>query len=150
MKRRLVLIGVMAVAVAVVIGASALSAPAYSGVSPAVIRYFKGMPPSVANPGGQQIGGKPKPSAAWAGPGTIYVMTWGSGSCPALPSTVKAAGGNLVVITTYQRATDGAAICTADLAVTTSVVRLPSRIDSTRPLTVRIDRATTHLEPRAR
>lgn len=39
--------------------------------------------------------------------------------------------------------------CTADMAATTSVVRLPAMLDSARSLAVQIDGVTTNLAPRS-
>jgi hypothetical protein len=77
-------------------------------------------------------------------------MTWGSGSCPKIPTSVEVSETNTVVIKTnehdFYRGDDA---CTADLAVTTSVVRLPSSVDAIRALVVQIDGTTTRLAPRA-
>lgn len=84
-----------------------------------------------------------------AGPRSIYVMTWGSGSCPKIPSSVEASGTDGVVIKTAEHDSyRGDTACTADLAVTTSVVRLPSSIDTTQALTAQIDGTNFRLAPR--
>jgi hypothetical protein len=76
-------------------------------------------------------------------------MTWGSGSCPKIPSSVEASGTDGVVIKTVEHDFyRGDTACTADLAVTTSVVRLPSSIDTTHALTAQIDGTNSRLAPR--
>ena len=116
-----------------------------SEVSSAVVDHFKGLPKGVQ----PRVGGGPDgelPWAAWAGPHTIYVMTWGSGSCPRIPTSVDARSAEVVVIRTVEHDfVQGDQACTADLAVTTSVVRVPARADAARSLQVKIDGTTTRL-----
>jgi hypothetical protein len=146
MTRRVELIRIAAVAVAAAITVGACSGPTHSHVSSAVTGHFKGVPPGLAVPAGQENPRTQKPWAAWAAPDSIYVMTWGSGSCPRIPSSVKAAEAGLVLISTAEHdfhSNDN--VCTADLAVTTSLVRLPSTVDATHALVVQIDGTSTHL-----
>lgn len=122
--------------------------PTHSHVSSAVTRHFKGLPKGVSVPDAQREGAS-KPWAAWAGPHSIYVMTWGSGSCPKIPTSVKVEDSDRIVASTvehdfYARDT----VCTADLAVTTSVVQLPSAVSDTKDLLVEIDGTATRLGPR--
>lgn len=135
-------------ALLLVIGISACVGSTPPQISPAVARHFKGLPKGTTIPGDRRA--EAKPWAAWAGKRTIYVMTWGSGSCPKLPSSVKAIDAGRVDIHTEAIVHDKDAVCTADLAVTTSVVRLPSTVATNRGLTIRIDRTTTHLAARER
>jgi hypothetical protein len=121
-----------------------------SHVSSAVTGHFKGLPDGVAVPTGRQDALNPKPWAVWAGPHSIYVMTWGSGSCPKVPTSVKAAGAHVVVIRTIEHDFfKGDTGCSGDLAVTTSVVRLSSDVHPRAALVVRIDGTTTRLAARA-
>lgn len=131
-----------------VIGFGGCAGPPPPQVSPAVTRHFKGLPQGMSIPKDRRDGSKPW--AAWAGQRTIYVMTWGSGSCPRLPTTVKAIDADQVTIHTEEIFYRKDAVCTADLAVTTSVVRLPSTVTAAHRLLVRIDRSTTHLPARQR
>jgi hypothetical protein len=130
---------------------SALSAcsgfgPTHSHVSSAVIGHFKGLPHSVTVPENRQRDPSEKPWAAWAGPRSIYVMTWGSSSCPNIPTSVDAAAVDLVFIRTVEHDFHpGDDACTEDMAVTTSLVRLPSSIDTTRALVVQIEDTKTRL-----
>ena len=118
-------------------------------VSSAVIRHFPGVPNahlmSECVPGPMPT---QKPCAAWAGADLLYVAAWGSGSCPPLPTSVAAPEADLVVIKTAPHDSHPQDTgCDADLGATTSVVRLPSNVDSTRPLTVRVDTTTLRLAP---
>ena len=144
MARRYQLIGLAAIGVVATM-ASACSGPGHSRVSSAVTRHFKGVPTGVSTAAVQQHLRTQKPWAAWAGSRSISVMTWGSGSCPSLPSSVEAAGADQVVVHTVVGPGD---VCTSDLAITTSVVRLPSRVDTRRVLVVQIDGTSTRLPAR--
>jgi hypothetical protein len=120
---------------------SACSASHQPQESPAAVTHFPGLPSGVTQPAELQ--------QAWAewgtAPGSIYVMTLGSSRCPQLPSSVRASGIDTVVIRTSMFNAGG--VCTNDLAVTTSVVRLPSAVSTAHPVRVIIDGATTHLSP---
>jgi hypothetical protein len=123
--------------------------PTHSHVSPAVVDHWKGLPKGFEVPTSQIGSRNQKPWAAWAGAHSIYVMTWGSGSCPLIPTSVDTEDSGRVVIETvahdFFRGDDA---CTADLGVTTSVVRLPDEFDTTDGVDVQIDGSTTHLSPR--
>lgn len=144
----------VALAAAALVVPSALAAcsgfgPTHSHVSPAVTGHFKGLPTGATASPHDRHARLEEPWAMWAMPGSIYVMTWGSGSCPNIPSTVDAVDANHVVIKTTEHdfyKTDNA--CTGDMAVTTSVVRLPSGLDTTRALVVQIDGSSTKLAAR--
>lgn len=137
-------------ALALVTGISACATPAHPEVSPAVTRHFKGLPKGTTIPRDRRTESKPKPWATWAGQRSVYVMTWGSGSCPKLPSSVRAIGANRVVIRTREISYQQDAVCTADLAVTTSVVRLPQTVATTHAVLIWIDGHTTRLPVRPR
>lgn len=135
-------------AVLSVVAALALAAcvynPAESHISSAVTNHFRGLPKGVTVPPGRWLPRHEKPWAMWSGPRSIYVMTWGSGSCPLIPATVKAADADHLVIKTvvhdFRKGDNG---CSSDLAVTTSVVRLPASLDTSRALVVQIDGTRT-------
>jgi hypothetical protein len=111
-------------------------------------RPLQGMPQGVQPPVGDGPDGA-LPWAAWAGPHTIYVMTWGSGSCPRIPTSVDARSAEVVVIRTVEHDfIQGDRACTADLAITTSVVRLPARAVAAPSLQVQMDGTTTRLRHR--
>lgn len=115
-----------------------------SGVSPAVVSYSKGLPPTVTfTPTDAR-----KPLAAWAGDHRIFVVAWGSGSCPPLPETVRADGPHQLTIKTKEHRARRDNACTSDLAATTSTVDLPNGIDTTTPLRVEVDGTVTVLAPR--
>ena len=128
------------VVLATTLGSCTGSGPAVSG---AVVTHVRGLPPSVTQVAPEST----KPVAAWAGPNQIYVVAYGSGSCPNLPTTVDADRHNGVVVKTHEQ-TFGAAACTADLGPTTSTVNLPRGIDDTKPVLVDIDGNITRLAPR--
>ena len=115
-------------------------------VSRAVVTHTLGGPPSLTARIVADVAAT-KPFAAWAGPHQIYVVAWGSGSCPHLPTLVYADRHNDVTVDTAEQSF-GADACTADLAPTTSTVSLPAGLDLSRPLRVRIDGTTTTLEAR--
>jgi hypothetical protein len=123
--------------------------PTESHLSPAVVDHFKGLPRGVAVPLSQRQGSFPRelrPWATWASAHTIFVMTWGSGSCPRIPTSVDLEGSDRIRISTVEH--DLYEGCTDDLAVTTSEVRLPSEISGTGGLLVDIDGTTTRLPAR--
>ena len=123
-------------AVAVVLGLSACSDSGDSKVATAVVTHAFGLPPGITKLSG---------GATWAQDHQICVTTYGSSSCPRLPTSVKAHGPHEVRIKTAEP--DGN--CTSDLGPTTSTVKLPAEIDDTAALTVSIDGTSTHLGPRA-
>ena len=68
----------------------------------------------------------------------LQVVTYGSSTCPVLPTDVTwdAAAGTLAITLTGPDATD---VCTMDLAPTTSVVALPDDAPDAAGLTVEVD-----------
>jgi hypothetical protein len=138
-------------AVAVVLGLSACSGSGDSKVATAVVTHVRGLPPGVTEPPGALAAGTPKPFATWAQSHEVYVTTWGSGSCPRLPTSVRAHGAQEVRIKTAENYLHkGDHACASDLSPSTSTVRLPSEIDVTAALTVNIDGTSTRLGPRSR
>lgn len=126
-------------------GSSRSSVPV---ASPLVVRHFLGVPNAHSTPRcSVDLRGTAPPCAAWAGAGSIYVTTWGSGSCPNIPISVRVAGRALLVIRTHDLVAPGTP-CTADLTATTSVLRLPTTIDATGSLAVQIDGIMRRLPPR--
>lgn len=79
----------------------------------------------------------------WDGARRLNITTYGSGSCPALPTAVRSKGEHQVVVRTTTR--EGA--CTADLSPTTSVIALPQGIDTSAAVSVDVDGAVTLLPP---
>src|ERR1700712_2232845 len=63
-------------------------------VAQAVVTYARGLPPSGAMPP-SAVRPRVEPWASvafWAGPRRIYVVTYGSSSCPRLPTSVRPDG----------------------------------------------------------
>ena len=151
MSRPAVVASVIAVVVAMLSGCATSSAPgaassaavttaaSTSGSAPtSSVSYTKGLPPGAA----------PNTTfdayAVWAEPGRLYVVTFGSSSCPKLPATVTVGNGNRLGVTT-KPTSDGP--CTMDIGPTTSVVDVPPGVDDSRPVEVSIDGVVSMLAP---
>jgi hypothetical protein len=120
--------------------ANSCTAPTETHVSSAVVRHFGGWPHDVTLLGAPGPRNDPNPRAAWAGPGRVYVLTYGSSSCPSIPTSVNAHDAHQLVIKTVEHdlyEQDDA--CTADLGPTTSVVEIPEEIDEHHAVLVEID-----------
>lgn len=82
-------------------------------------------------------------AAAWGPDGQILVMTFGSSSCPRLPTVVELVDSHTLKISTaalLPPADPGvAAACTADAAPTTSAVAIPAGLDVASAVTVVFD-----------
>jgi len=87
--------------------------------------------------------------AAWTDvPNLFYLVTWGSSSCPDLPEP-QARTSNSKITVRLRRGYWNA--CTADLVPTTSIVAVPDGVDSSQPISVRIENTDPFiLEPRER
>jgi len=114
-------------------------------ISKAVTTYARGMPPGVKV--FHLMTAAPKPIVAREGTDKVYVTTWGSGSCPELPTQVRAEGPHRLVVKTRQHLPKGATVCTADLGPTTSTIQLPSKIDIAAPITVEVNGTVLTLDP---
>jgi hypothetical protein len=80
---------------------------------------------------------------------SIYLITWGSSTCPLVPAKVFAAGSQRIVIRTVDDdLVAGNTACADDLAATTSVVRVPSSIDPSRTMEITVDGNRLHLPVR--
>lgn len=80
-------------------------------------------------------------------PHLLYVVTWGSSSCPTLaePQATIAQGDIFVGV----RARNANAPCTRDWAPTTSIVAVPAEVDPSQPTTIRLgDLGTSVVPPR--
>jgi hypothetical protein len=136
------------VLVAAVLALTACSGSPHAHLSSAVVRHVRGLPPGVSAQHWPPASASAyRPSAAWAGPTSIYLMTWGSSSCPHLPTSVRADRPGQLLISTAGDLYSGG-MCTADLSVTTSIVRLPAGIDSSRRLAVQINKTRVTLPAR--
>jgi hypothetical protein len=93
------------------------------------VTHYRGLPP-------RAVPTLPPPpsgvSATWRG-GRLHITTWGSGSCPAVPTRARARGAHAVEVTI---SADYGGVCTADLGPTTSVIEVPDGIAAAGPLTV--------------
>jgi hypothetical protein len=120
------------------------SAPARSWAdvtrAPGVV--VRGLPAGVEGTTDSPVG------AAWAPEeGLLYVVTYGSSSCPTTAEPQATHDGGAVVVTLVPPPDD--AICTMDYAPTTSVVGVHADADSGEPVTVRLgERGTVELAPR--
>ncbi len=82
---------------------------------------------------------------AWGDKGQLLVVTFGSSGCPKFPTTVTAAAGNALTVTTAA-ASDRP--CTMDFSPTTSTVAVPTGIDDTQNVQVALDGQESTLLPR--
>lgn len=140
LRRRLRTLGVsLALSVALLAACSHSS-----GISPTVLDHFHGGPSGVVVPRGNGL----KPFVAWDGPHRLFLMTYGSGSCPKVPASVTAEDRNVLVVKTEEHSFNaGDTACTDDLSPTTSVVRLPAAITAAHSLRVLVDGSMLRLEP---
>jgi hypothetical protein len=104
------------------------------------VSHTKGLPGTVTptDTAGRSIVG-------WSGAGRMYLVTFGSGSCPKLPTSVSATGSSRLIVTTAS-SSDGP--CTMDFGPTTSVVDVPLGIDDTKPVEVTVDGVASTVAPR--
>jgi hypothetical protein len=82
--------------VALATTACSQSGPTHAHVSTAVVRHFAGAPRN-AMPSCDGTLPQPEPCLTSAGAGTVYVTTWGSGSCPLIPTAVTTRHGTQVI-----------------------------------------------------
>jgi hypothetical protein len=117
-------------------------------ISTVIATYTKGMPPGVTRPAPTSTD-IPNPVVAWAGARQLYVTSYGSSSCPSLPSLVQASGSHYLNIKTASNLAPGDnAYCTADLGPTTSTINIPDAIDVSSSIIIDIDGVTSSLQPR--
>jgi hypothetical protein len=84
--------------------------------------------------------------AGWApDEGLLYVVTFGSSSCPTLAAP-QATGHDPLSVRLIEPTAE---VCTADFAPTTTVVGVPDGVDDGRPVAVRVgDLGTVQVQPR--
>lgn len=86
------------------------------------------------------VGEQPAGATAGAGrtaeDGLIYVITFGSSTCPAVPDATATRAGPASVDVTFPE--PGSGPCTADFVPATSVVALPDGVDAGQDLTVTV------------
>ncbi|MDM7853473.1 hypothetical protein [Cellulomonas alba] len=86
-------------------------------------------------PPGAEAGSMGGPGAGWtAQDGLLYVVTYGSSTCPILAESPATSTGTTLVVTLTSPSSGP---CTMDLAPTTSVVAVPDAVDESAP--VRVD-----------
>lgn len=124
-----------------VVGACGAESP------PWLVRHYVGLPPGVSYADGP-IG--MRDDVVWTAARRMAVVTLGSSSCPGLPIELDVPASNLLTVTVQPRSSGP---CTADLAATTSVIKVPVALDVTDDVTVTIIDsgygATVSLPPRA-
>ena len=143
LRTRLLLSGPLAIALLAGCGSTP---PPTSGerphVSPALIRHFHDVPSAPvlrACKRSRSQGTILIPCVAWEGAHTLDVVTLGSGSCPKLPTSVVARAPNMIAIVASDDVYATGVMCTADLSPTTSVLRIPATINSSKTVRVQID-----------
>lgn len=109
---------------------------------PWLVRYYLGVPPGVTYAFRDDV--------VWTTGGRMAVVTCGSSGCPGLPIRLDVPRSNLLTVTVKALAPGS---CTADLAATTSIIKVPSALDVSQNVTVTIIDgsygATVSLPPRA-
>ncbi len=126
-------------------GSTGPSAPAsdWAGVELAPGVLVRGLPDGVESTADSPAGAAWTPDA-----GLLYVITYGSSSCPTTAGPQAVDDSGTVVVTLVPPPAD--AICTMDYAPTTSVVGAPDGADTGAPLSVRLgDAGTVEVAPRA-
>ena len=84
--------------------------------------FVQGLPPGVSEQTPDTPGG-----AGWSETGNeLYVVTFGSSSCPSVANEITVDGTTLTV----KLIETGGAVCTADYSPTTSTVPVPGGIDT--------------------
>ncbi|AEG43226.1 hypothetical protein [Isoptericola variabilis] len=123
-------------------GGPVVPAPDWAGVELAPGVVVRGLPEGVAGATDSPVG------AAWApADGLLYVVTYGSSSCPTTAEPQAADDAGTLVVTLVPPPAD--AICTMDYAPTTSVVGMPDGADADGPVSVRLgDAGTVEVPPR--
>jgi hypothetical protein len=122
-------------------GVAPSTAPAGSArASTPNVTPTKGLPPSVTptdTMGASLVG--------WESAGRLYVVTYGSSTCPRVPVSMSVATGNQLTIVT-KPTSDGP--CTMDFGPSTSVVDAPTGLDDSKPLQVTVDGVASTVPPR--
>ena len=103
-----------------------------------VVTYTRGLPGGAATSEG-------KDHVVWADPGYLYVVTYGSSTCPKFPSSVEKTESGGIRITT---STDTSRPCTMDFGPTTSTVEVPDGVVDTAPVAVALDGVSSTLPAR--
>lgn len=98
-----------------------------SGDTGSPFEFVRGLPSGVEEAPADRAAG-----VGWSEAGdALYVVTFGSSSCPLVPQTVEQAGGGLEITL----AAAGGAVCTMDIVPTYATVAPPSGVASDAPVT---------------
>lgn len=96
--------------------------------------HWRGLPPSFDDPGTVRAAG-----VAWTSDDTLlYVVLWGSSTCPPVASPATRSGDASIAVVTDTARYRGK-ICTADLGPATTVVALPAEVTPGAALSVLVD-----------
>ena len=123
--------------VASAVAVSACSSGGSASPHPIVLRTYHGIPSGAVtqHPG---FAGVIKPIAAFTSATTLSLTTWGSGSCPTVPTSLTVVDRTHLYVRTASSARAGSA-CTADLGPTTSEIAIsPDKIDTAGEVHVQV------------
>jgi hypothetical protein len=95
-----------------------------------LLRHYLGAPSAVSTL-------KAQDGAVWMPSGEIAVVTWGSSGCPDLPTRLAVPTRNRLDVTAEPYDPSHAS-CPADLAPTTSIIKVPAALSLTEDVTVTI------------
>jgi len=121
------------------IPSSAPASPALAATPFPSVTIIRGLPPNATRSSAFEG------HAVWAEAGRMYVVTFGSSSCPKVPTGVSASADNRLTVRA-KPISDGP--CTMDISPTTSLVDVPAGIDDSNPVEVTIDGVVSVLPPR--
>lgn len=78
---------------------------------------------------------------------TMLLTTWGSGSCPLVPTTLDVVSDAEIAVAVHDRFADPDVprSCTADLTPSSAVVELPAELDHSGPIVVRVNAVVLEL-----
>lgn len=96
------------------------------------ITYYRPTSAAMAALGTDKYG-IPFPAIRWGNPNQLILTTWGSESCPELPSAVTIQSPHRITIDLGSGPGAGNTGCTADRTPTDSIVGAPAGLDSNTP-----------------
>jgi hypothetical protein len=88
------------------------------------------------------------PQLRWGSGDQLILTTWGSGSCPELPTSMTLQNAHRLTIGLYSRPGSGNNGCTADLTPTDSVITAPAGLDDGTPAVAQVEGNEVPLSPR--
>jgi hypothetical protein len=131
---------------AVALGLAASSGCAHNDISTVAVTHSQ--PSTAMAPPARDKNGDQLPQLRWNSGHQLILTTWGSGTCPSLPTSVSMQSDQRIVIglaSNYGRDDVG---CTADLSPTDSVILAPSGLDASKPAVAAIQGRQVTLAPR--